>query len=77
MCTDVEHDTNTLPAGTVMTYTPVGADTTGVTATGNTGVTVTIRTNLFGIAVQGNRVVTPPTPTPAAPSVTASLMFRG
>ena len=46
VCTVVEQDTGSFPPGTLVTYDPAGADTTGVTIGSTTGSEVTI-TNEF------------------------------
>jgi hypothetical protein len=52
VCTVVENETNTFPPGTVVTYNPTGADTTGVTIGDTSGVSVTIDNDFTGIEVQ-------------------------
>jgi hypothetical protein len=68
-------ETTTLPTGTMVTYTPTGANTTGVTITADTQVTVTIKNDFTGVQVAPETVVTPPVTAPAA--VTVSPTFTG
>ena len=52
VCTVVEQNTASFPAGTVVSYNPSGANTTGVTITGAVGVTVGITNDFSGTPVQ-------------------------
>jgi hypothetical protein len=61
-CTVTE--TTALPSGSVVTYNPAGANTTGVTITANTQVTVTITNDFAGIQVAPANVVAPPVVAP-------------
>jgi hypothetical protein len=58
LCTVVELNTGSFPAGAVVTYSPVGANTNppGVTITGTAGVTVTITNDFSNTAVQKGTV---------------------
>ena len=52
VCTVVEQDTGTFPPGTVVTYTPPGAPTTGVTIGAETGIVVDIVNDFSDIEVR-------------------------
>jgi hypothetical protein len=74
VCTIVEQDTGSFPAGTVITYDPVGADTTGVTIGASSGVIVSIVNDFSATAV----VMAPVTVTKAvipAPGVVVPSTF--
>jgi hypothetical protein len=62
-CTVTE--TTALPAGSAVTYTPAGANTTGVTITANTQVTVTIKNDFTGVAPASVVVPSPVVVNPA------------
>ena len=52
MCTVVEQGTGTFPPGSVVTYSPPGAASPGVTITSDTATTVTINNDFSGLVVQ-------------------------
>jgi hypothetical protein len=56
ICTVVEQNTGSFPAGTVVTYNPTGANTTGVTITATTAVAVSITNDFSATAVQTGSV---------------------
>jgi Domain of unknown function (DUF5979) len=74
VCTVVEQNTGTFPPGSSVSYTPTGADTTGVTIGANVGVTVTITNDFNGLTPQsGNlRLVKTVLPAPAGVTLPAS-----
>jgi hypothetical protein len=74
ICTVVE--TSALPANTAVTYDPAGANTEGVEVTVEGGTVEVNITNDF-TAVQGEVVVKPVTPAPAAQAVTVAPAFTG
>jgi hypothetical protein len=51
VCTVVEQNTATFPAETIVSYTPAGANTTGITVTGGTAAAVSITNDVSGIAL--------------------------
>jgi hypothetical protein len=51
VCTVAEQNTATLPTGTIVSYTPAGVDTAGMTVTGGTAAAVSITNDVSGIAL--------------------------
>lgn len=56
VCTVVEQGVGDLPPGTVVTYSPAGADSTGVVIGTDEAVTVTVTNDLSGVEVQTGQV---------------------
>ena len=70
-CNVVEQGTATFPAGSVVTYTPAGAASPGVTITADTNTTVTINNDFSGLVVQTVSLqITKVVVLPAPPGVT-------
>jgi hypothetical protein len=74
VCTVVE-DTASLPPGTVVTYDPAGADTTGVTIVANAGVTVTVTNDFSGLTPQSGNLQLVKALLPAPPGVTLPASY--
>lgn len=74
VCTVVE-DTASLPPGTVVTYTPTGVDTTGVTVVGNASVDVTITNDFSGLTPQSGNLQLVKALLPAPPGVTLPASY--
>jgi Domain of unknown function (DUF5979) len=74
VCTVVE-DTASLPAGTVVTYNPAGADTTGVTIAANAGVEVTVTNDFSGLTPQSGNLQLVKQLLPAPPGVTLPASY--
>jgi hypothetical protein len=51
VCTVVEQNTGSLPAGAVVSYTPAGADTTGITISGSAAAEVSITNDFSNVSV--------------------------
>jgi hypothetical protein len=80
VCTVVEQGTSGFDPATVVTYTPTGADTTGVTIPDSqTGVTVQISNDFSAAPVQVSpeTVTEPPAAQPAAQAVAVQPVFTG
>jgi LPXTG-motif cell wall-anchored protein len=77
VCTVVEQNSSSFPAGSAVTYSPSGADMAGVTIVANAGVTVTITNDFSGLAPQSGslrlmKVVVPAPPSIALPAAYAA-----
>jgi hypothetical protein len=70
VCTVVEQNPSSLPPGAVVSYTPPGADTAGVTIEADAAVTVTVTNDRSGLAVQSGNLQVVKTVLPAPPVVT-------
>ena len=74
VCTVVENS-GSFPAGSIVTYNPAGADTTGVTIAANTSVLVKITNDFSGVAVQTGTLALVKTVLPNPPVVPLPASF--
>jgi hypothetical protein len=75
VCTVVEQNTATFPPDSRVRYSPVGADTTGVTIGADTGVTVDVINDFSGLVPQSGNVRLVKTVLPAPPGVTLPASY--
>jgi hypothetical protein len=68
-------ETTTLPDGSVVTYSPIGANTDGVEVIGGEQTAVTVTNDFTSVA--GETVVKPPVDPPAAQAVAVTPAFTG
>ena len=70
VCTVVEQNTEALPPGSIVTYNPAGANTTGVTISATAGVTVGITNDFSGSTAQSGNLSLVKTVVAAPPGFT-------
>ncbi len=75
VCTVVEQNTASFPAGSAVAYNPAGADTTGVTIAANSSVQVTITNDFTAVELQTGSLALVKTVLPAPPGVTLPASY--
>lgn len=75
VCTVTELDTGSFPAGSVVTYTPPEAATTGVVIDGTDGVEVAVTNDFSGVEVQVGRIRITKVVGPVGPGATVPDSF--